>query len=164
MYNFLYRGEKIIRNERRALTVRISCGPINRRKEKESFMKEVVLNVKGVNKGHYVPGMISGNTLYISGQLSLDLDTREVCPGGIREHMRQALHNIDRVLDAAGLGRKDVVFCRVYVAGMNNWDDVNEEYKNFFGDHKPARIIVDANELHFGCLVEIEAVAECAAV
>lgn len=127
-------------------------------------MKEVILNVKGENKGHYVPGMISNGILYISGQLSLNLDTREVCRGGIREHMRQALNNVDRVLKAAGSRREDVVFCRVYVAGIDNWDDVNDEYKIFFGNHKPARIIVSAKELHFGCLVEIEAIAECEAV
>lgn len=123
-------------------------------------MKEVFLDVKGENRGHYVPGMISNGMLYISGQLSLDLDTREVCQGGVREHMRQSLHNVERVLKAAGLSRNDVVSCRVYVAGIENWDEVNEEYKNFFGTHKPARIIVSAKELHFGCLVEIEAVAE----
>ena len=124
-------------------------------------MKAVTLDVKGVNKGHYVPGMISNGMLYISGQLSMDLDTREVCSGGIREHMRQALHNVSRVLDAAGLTKDDVVFCRVYVAGIDNWDAVNEEYKNFFGDHKPARVVLSTQELHFGCMVEIEAIAEC---
>ena len=49
-----------------------------------------------------------------------------------------------------------------YIAGIGGWDDANDEYRNFFGDHKPARIIVSTQELHFGCLVEIEAVAECA--
>lgn len=124
-------------------------------------MKAVTLDVKGENKGHYVPGMISNGMLYISGQLSIDLDTREVCTGGIREHMRQALHNVDRVLAAAGLTRDNVVFCRVYVAGIDNWDEANEEYKKFFGEHKPARVIMSTQELHFGCLVEIEAIAEC---
>lgn len=124
-------------------------------------MKEVILDCKGENKGHYVPGMISNGMLYVSGQLSLDLDTREVCTGGIREHTRQALHNVERVLFAAGLNRNDVVSCRVYAACDDGWDAVNEEYKKFFGDHKPARIIVFAKQLHFGCLVEIEAVAEC---
>ena len=125
-------------------------------------MKEVTLNVKGENKGHYVPGMISNGMLYISGQLSLDPDTRKVAEGGIREHMQQALKNLDAVLKEAGLNRNQVVQCRVYVAGIENWDAANEEYKKFFGDHKPARIIVSTQELHFGCLVEIEAVAECA--
>ncbi len=126
-------------------------------------MKKVELNVKGANKGHYTPGIISGGLLFISGQLSLDLDTREVARGGVREHMRQALLNIERVLEAAGLTSDDVVQCRVYVAGIENWDEINEEYAVFFGEHKPARIVVSASELHFGCLVEIEAVAECRA-
>ena len=30
-------------------------------------MKEVTIESKLVNKGHYVPGMISGGMLYISG-------------------------------------------------------------------------------------------------
>ncbi|WP_371369864.1 RidA family protein [Sporomusa rhizae] len=43
---------------------------------------------------------------------------------------------------------------------MAHWDRVNEVYARFFGDHKPARIVVPVGKLHFGCLVEIEAVAE----
>lgn len=123
-------------------------------------MKPVTVKTKGENKGHYVPGMISNGMLYISGQLSLDPDTRKVADGGIREHMKQALKNMDAVLREAGLTRKNVVYCRVYIAGMEGWDDVNDEYSRFFGEHKPARIIVAASELHFGCLVEIEAIAE----
>ena len=40
------------------------------------------------------------------------------------------------------------------------WGAINEEYAKFFGDHKPGRVIVSTTELHFGCLVEIEAIAE----
>ncbi len=124
-------------------------------------MKEVLLDVKGQNKGHYVPGIISRGMLYISGQLSLDLDTRKVADGGVRAHMQQALVNVERVLKAAGMTKDDVVFCRVYVDGIDNWDEINEEYRDFFGAHKPARIVINAKELHFGCKVEIEAIAEC---
>lgn len=124
-------------------------------------MQKVNLIVSGENKGHYTPGIISQGLLFISGQLSLDLDTREVAKGGVREHMRQALTNLGRVLEAAGLTAKDVVQCRIYVVGIDNWDEINEEYAAFFGEHKPARIVVSASELHFGCMVEIEAVAEC---
>ena len=124
-------------------------------------MKAVTLQTSGENRGHYVPGMIAGGMLYISGQLSLDPVTRKVAEGGIREHMRQALANLDAVLRAAGVTRRDVVQCRVHIAGIGGWDDANDEYRNFFGDHKPARSIVSTQELHFGCLVEIEAVAEC---
>ena len=123
-------------------------------------MKMVTLPVKGENKGHYSPGIISNGLLFISGQLSLDLDTREVAVGGIRSHMRQALRNVERVLEAAKLKKENVVQCRIYISDMSEWDEANEEYRAFFGDCKPARIIVASSELHFGCKVEIEAVAE----
>lgn len=123
-------------------------------------MRQIFLDVKGKNKGHYAPGVISGGTLYISGQLSLDLDTREVPGGGVEAHMAQALKNVERVLTAAGLTRENVVQCRVYITDIASWDRVNEVYKEFFGDHKPARVVVPVLALHFGCLVEIEAIAE----
>lgn len=77
-------------------------------------MKFVDPHFKGVNSGHYVPGVISNGMVYVSGQLSLDPDTREVCKGDIRAHARQALENVDRVLKAAGSDRSKVVQCRVY--------------------------------------------------
>lgn len=123
-------------------------------------MKQVFLDVKGENKGHYAPGVISNGMLYISGQLSIDLDTREVPTGGIEEHMELALHNVERVLKAAGLTKNDVVQCNVYLSDMSYWDAGNEVYKKFFGNHMPARIVVPAPGLHFGCLVEIQAIAE----
>ena len=123
-------------------------------------MHEVTIDAKGVNKGHYAPGMIVGGLLFISGQLSLDLDTRQPAQGGAAEHMKQALTNLDRVLKSAGLERNSVAQCRVYIDDVNYWDAINEDYAEFFGDHKPARIVVPVPALHFGCLVEIEAVAE----
>ena len=123
-------------------------------------MREVTLDAKGKNKGHYAPGVIAGGLLFISGQLSLDLDTRQPAEGGPAEHMKQALANLDRVLQAAGLTRENVAQCRVYIADVNDWDAINEAYGEFFGAHHPARIVVPVPALHFGCLVEIEAVAE----
>ena len=124
-------------------------------------MELISLNTKGENKGHYSSGVIHGGTLYISGQLSIDLDTREVPSGSIKDHMRLALHNLERVLTAAKLEKNDVISCRVYITDINDWDCVNEVYKEFFGSHKPARAVVPAGGLHFGCLVEIEAIAAC---
>ena len=115
---------------------------------------------KGENKGHYSAGVISRGTLYVSGQLSIDPDTREVCKGDIKDHARLALNNVDRVLREAGCSRSDVVFCRVYTPDVKYWGPINEVYSAFFGTHKPGRVIVSTTELHFGCLVEIEAVAE----
>lgn len=123
-------------------------------------MEPVIPDFKGENKGHYTPGMKAGNLLFISGQLSIDPDTRIVPAGDIKEHARLALNNLDRVLQAAGCTREQVAMCSVSVVGMENWGPVNEVYAEFFGAHKPARTITPVTELHFGCLVEISAVAE----
>ncbi|MBQ5766898.1 MAG: RidA family protein [Burkholderiaceae bacterium] len=123
-------------------------------------MKMVCPPFKGENKGHYTAGVISRGMLYVSGQLSIDPDTREVCQGDIKDHTRLALDNVDRVLKEAGVSRNDVVMCRVYTPDVNYWGPINEVYAEFFGEHKPARVIVSTTTLHFGCLVEIEAVAE----
>jgi len=123
-------------------------------------MEMIVPRYRGGNKGHYLPGVVSNGTLYVSGQLSIDPDTREVPAGGIEAQARLALSNLDRVLREAGLSRDRVVQCRVYVADIDHWDKVNEVYAEFFGEHRPARVVVPVGRLHFGCLVEIEAVAE----
>ena len=123
-------------------------------------MKFVVPQYKGENKGHYSPGIVSNGLLFISGQLSIDPDTRQVAQGGIEEHTILALNNLDRVLKEAGVERSSVVQCRVYVSDINDWDKVNVIYSEFFGEHKPARIVVPVSKLHFGCLIEIEAIAE----
>lgn len=123
-------------------------------------MKFVVPQYKGENKGHYSPGIISNGLLFISGQLSIDPDTRQVAQGGIEEHTRLALNNLDRVLKEASVERSSVVQCRVYVSDIDDWDKVNVIYSEFFGEHKPARIVVPVSKLHFGCLIEIEAIAE----
>jgi len=123
-------------------------------------MKKVAPSYLAENKGHYSPGIISNGMLYVSGQLSIDPDTRLLPEGGMEAHARQALANVDRVLLEAGLGRDSVVLCRVYIADMDGWDSVNRIYAEFFGPHRPARVIVPTGRLHFGCLVEIEAMAE----
>ena len=114
-------------------------------------MKFVVPQYKGENKGHYSPGIISNGLLFISGQLSIDPDTRQVAQGGIEENTILALNNLDRVLKEAGVERSSVVQCRVYVSDINDWDKVNVIYSEFFGEHKPARIVVPVSKLHFGC-------------
>ena len=123
-------------------------------------MKEVFIETKAVNKGHYVPGMISGGVLYVSGQLPMNHDTGVMETGDITVQTRQVLENIDRVLKAAGTTRENVVMCRVYIPDVSLWDTVNDVYAEFFGSHKPARVVVPTRNLHHGVLVEIEATAE----
>lgn len=123
-------------------------------------MKRIVIESKLVNKGHYCPGMISNGMLYISGQLPVHHETGEPMAEDIAQQTYDALHNVELVLKAAGITKEHVVMCRVYIPDVAHWDIVNEVYAKFFGEHKPARVIVPSRELHNGALVEIEAMAE----
>ncbi len=123
-------------------------------------MKTVTIESKIQNKGHYVPGVISRGMLYVSGQLPVHHETGEPISGDIVRQTEDALHNVELVLKAAGCTKENVVLCRLYIPDVAYWDQVNEAYAGFFGDHKPARVIVPSRELHGGALVEIEAVAE----
>ena len=123
-------------------------------------MRAITLPSVLENKGHYVPGMISGDKLYISGQLPVHHETGAPMAEAIEQQTRDALHNVERVLLAAGCTKEDVVLCRLYIPDVAAWDAVNAVYAAFFGAHKPARVIVPTRELHHGARIEIEAIAE----
>src|SRR5262245_33159591 len=57
----------------------------------------------------YSPGILAGNTLYISGQLGRDPAAAKLVAGGIEAETRQAMANIRKVLQAAGMDFKNVV-------------------------------------------------------
>ena len=111
--------------------------------------------------GHSVPGVKHNEVLYISGQLSIDPETGKVPEGGVKAEARQALANLDLVLQEAGASREDVLHCRVYIPDVAYWPDLNQVYAEFFGSHCPARVVVPTNRLYNGCLVEVEAIAAC---
>lgn len=111
-------------------------------------------------RGHYTPAVISGRTVYISGQTSLDPATGLPAAGGVEAETAFALKKLDSILAAAGCGRENVVMCRVYIVSNEDWDPVNVAYAQYFGSHKPARVTIPIKELNKGCRVEIEAIAE----
>ena len=110
--------------------------------------------------GHYMPGIISGNNLFVSGQLPIESQTGKIISGDAFAQTEQALYNMEKVLLGAGITREQVVMMHVYVADIAYWDKVNEAYAKFFGSHKPTRTVVPTGKLHHGALVEVEAVAE----
>ena len=110
------------------------------------------------SNGHYSQCIEHNGLLYLSGQLPINPDTKSISDN-IEEQASQALSNINAVLSAAGCSKNDVIQMRIYLVGINHWDQVNEIYSRFFNDHKPARCIVPVPELHFGSLIEIEAIS-----
>lgn len=124
-------------------------------------MKKINTKYSTRDGGHYSPGVIHNGLLYVSGQLSVNPETSEKPSGDIEEETKQALANLKHVLEAAGVSKDEVIQCRLYTPDVGYWPEINKVYADFFGEHKPSRVVVPSNELHGGCLVEIEAVAVC---
>lgn len=108
--------------------------------------------------GHYSPVVGHNGTLYISGQLPMDPETKAV-PDSIEEQTLLALGNLENLLLASGSRRDLVLQVRIYVHDIDHWDQINRTYAEWFGDHKPARAIVPCGALHYGCKLELEATA-----
>uniref|UniRef100_A0A8C1VK25 2-iminobutanoate/2-iminopropanoate deaminase n=1 Tax=Cyprinus carpio TaxID=7962 RepID=A0A8C1VK25_CYPCA len=97
-------------------------------------------------------------TMYISGQIGMDISGQLVV-GGVEAQAKQALINMGEILKAAGCGYENVVKTTVLLADINDFNNVNDVYKQFFKSNFPARAAYQVAALPRGGLVEIEAVA-----
>ena len=109
--------------------------------------------------GHYSQAIIHEGLVYVSGQLPVNPVTGEKQTGTIEKQTLQVLKNLEAILQAAGSDRTHVLKTTVYVSGIEFWDQVNEVYGAFFGDHRPARSIVPTRDLHYGFKIELDAIA-----
>lgn len=109
--------------------------------------------------GHYSQAVICNGMVYVSGQLPKKVGSQENEVGTIEEQTLQTLRNVEQILIAANSSKSKVVKVTVYVSDISLWGRVNEVYSHFFGDHKPARVIVPTKDLHFNYQIEIEAIA-----
>ena len=122
-------------------------------------MKTIQPTDQPVPKGHYSPGIEHHGIIYVSGQLPMDLVTREPFTGSIEEQTELALMNVEAVLKAAGSDLSRVLQMTIYVSDMELWGRVNETYARVMGDHRPARAMIPVKDLHFGTQIEIQAIA-----
>ena len=109
--------------------------------------------------GHYSQGVVHNGLVFVSGQLSIDPETGEKKLGSIEEQTEQALKNVHGILKAAGSDWDHVLKMTVFVADISLWEAVNNVYMRILGENRPARAIIPCGPLHYGFLIEIEAVA-----
>ncbi len=109
--------------------------------------------------GHYAQAIIHGDTVYIAGQLPINPATGEKILGSIEEQAVQVLNNLAAIVRAAGSDLDCVIRTTVYIADIELWSRFNQVYADFFGAHRPARSVVPVKDLHYGFLIEIDAVA-----
>ena len=109
--------------------------------------------------GPYSQAIRAGGFLFLSGQVALDPRTGQLVGSDIKQQTRQVLENVRAILEAAGSSLRQVVKCTVFLADMNDFGPLNEEYGSFFQDQPPARTTVQVAKLPRGALVEIDVIA-----
>jgi reactive intermediate/imine deaminase len=102
---------------------------------------------------------VHNGLVYVSGQLPMDLKTREPFAGPIEEQTELALRNVEAVLKEAGTDLGQVLQMTIYVSDIELWGKVNETYARVMGDHRPARAVIPVKDLHFDTKIEIAAIA-----
>src|SRR3954470_7867671 len=109
-------------------------------------------------KGHYAPAMVHNGFVHVSGQISTDAEGKPVLDS-IEEQTLRCLKKIEVILRASDSQLNRVLKVNVFIANMDDWGKVNDVFAKFFGEHRPARLIVPTGPLHYGCAVEIDCVA-----
>lgn len=124
-------------------------------------MSKTVIHTEKAPKaiGPYSQAIRTDSLVYTAGQVGLEPSTTELVSGGVEDQTRQALKNLQNVLEAAGSSISNVVKTTVFLKDMNDFAKMNTIYAEFFAENPPARSTVAVAGLPKGALVEIEAVA-----
>ncbi|MDR2325306.1 MAG: RidA family protein [Acidovorax sp.] len=109
--------------------------------------------------GHYSHACSGGGMVFISGQLPITPAGERLVHAPFEAQAAQVLANVQAALLAAGSRIDQLVQVRVYVDDIANWPAFDQLYRAWAGASRPARAVVPTGPLHFGCKVEMEAVA-----
>ncbi len=105
--------------------------------------------------GPYAPVVRAGEWLVVSGQIGQVEGS--LVDGGVSGEVRQALANVEGLLESEGASLADVVKTTVYLRHISDYPMMNDIYVEVFGEHRPARAAVAVAGLPLGAMVEIEA-------
>lgn len=109
--------------------------------------------------GPYSQGIVTGELLFISGQIGLMPQTGALIEGGVSFQTNQVLDNIEAICIAGGTHLQHIVKLTIYLTDLAQFDLINQLMQNRFQAPYPARATVEISALPKNALVEIEAVA-----
>ena len=123
-------------------------------------MKKTI-NIKNAPKpiGPYSQAVLVNNTLFVSGQIPIDLFTGKLINTNIEAQTKQVMENVKAILKEAKMGMDNVVKASIFVSDLNNFKAVNEIYATYFSDNPPARETVEISRLPMDVDIEISVIA-----
>ena len=105
--------------------------------------------------GAYSQAIAAGNIVFLAGQGPFKPSGDKV-EGSFEDEARQTFENLAAVAAAAGGSLADAVRVGVYLRDMDNFETMNEIYREFFPEPLPARTTIQSNLPGFG--IEVDAV------
>jgi 2-iminobutanoate/2-iminopropanoate deaminase len=124
-------------------------------------MKKIIKTSKAPAPiGPYNQAILSGNTLYTSGQIAIDPSSGKLKIGTIKEETLLVMENMKAVLAAADMTFENVVKTSIFISNMTNFSEINEVYGSYFNeDTAPSRETVEVSNLPKFVNVEISMIA-----
>ncbi|WP_343747527.1 RidA family protein [Fluviicola sp.] len=109
--------------------------------------------------GPYSQAIVSGNTVYVSGQIPLNPFTGELEVASIEEATHRILKNIEALLKEAGLTLDHIVKCSIFMTDLGQFSEMNAVYGSYFQNTPPARETVQVSKLPMNVPIEISCIA-----
>ncbi|GAA3778032.1 Rid family detoxifying hydrolase [Flavobacterium ginsengiterrae] len=124
-------------------------------------MKKIIFTEKAPAPiGPYNQAVLSGNTLYASGQIAINPASGELITDTINNETTQVMENIAAILEAANMTFENVVKATIFIMDMNNFGAINTVYGSYFNEKTaPARETVQVACLPKNVNVEISIIA-----
>lgn len=124
-------------------------------------MKKIIFTEKAPAPiGPYNQAVLSGNTLYASGQIAINPASGELVTENINDETKQVMENIAAILEAANMTFENVVKATIFIMDMNNFGTINTIYGSYFNEKTaPARETVQVACLPKNVNIEISMVA-----
>ncbi|WP_128477208.1 Rid family detoxifying hydrolase [Halorussus pelagicus] len=109
--------------------------------------------------GAYSQATTNGDMVFTAGQIPMTPDGDLLDDEAVAVQTRQSLENVKAILEEEGLTMQNVLKVTVFLDDIDDFDEMNDAYKEYFQDNPPARSAVEAGNLPKGVGVEIEAIA-----
>ena len=124
-------------------------------------MKKIITTTKAPAPiGPYNQAVLSGNTLYTSGQIAIIPETGALILDSIEAETKQVMENMKEVLAAAEMTFENIIKTSIFISDMNNFSKINAVYGTYFNEATaPARETVEVANLPKFVNVEISAIA-----
>lgn len=124
-------------------------------------MKRIITTSKAPAPiGPYNQAVLSGNTLYTSGQIALHPVTGALVLESIQAETTQVMENMKAVLDAADMTFENVIKTSIFISDMHHFGEINAIYGTYFNEETaPARETVEVANLPKFVNVEISMIA-----